>query len=178
MTVTAAQAANVLNYLAAAQAVTLMDNADAVWADFLNNDCPAAKPTDLLPAARRALHDWSRTGRTWRIDAGRFSAAVKAVRQDRLNTDQKTHGHVNAPRDLPPATGNRWKATVEEAIRDGQARGAAEAHAWRTIGITPAQVAPHPPHPPNQAATQATRAALAAIMAAGRAAPRQKVPKS
>lgn len=134
--ITPMQAADAINYLFAAQAISVVDNQDAVWADYLNAELPDALPHDLLPAARIAIHDWAASGRSWRIDVGRYADAVSKLRRQRVE-DATKRGALTPEGVDDPQEWHRW---LQEAIRrlmDGATRQQAETAAYRHIGMTP-----------------------------------------
>lgn len=134
--ITPMQAADAINYLFAAQAISVVDNQDAVWADYLNAEIPDAQPSDLLPAARLAIHDWAASGRSWRIDVGRYADALRKLRRQRVEDATKVQALV--PEGIEdPMVELDWKRAATKALMDGVTRGEAERVAWRSIGMTP-----------------------------------------
>lgn len=132
--ITPLDAMNVLRYLAGAQAITLTEDQDAVWADYINAEVPDARPMDLAPAARLAIKEWSRQGRAWRIDVDRFAQAVRKVRADRMPAD------VDIPRllgdDITGAQSIAFDRHVRRLLADGESIAAAEAAAYAAVGRT------------------------------------------
>ena len=116
--ITPIQAATVVNYLYAAQTISVVDDQDVVWADYLNAEIPEVLASDLLPACRQAIRDWAASGRSWRIDVGRYADAVRKLRRQRGGRHQAWGAHTRgrgrpagvaqvAPGSDPPAHGRR-----------------------------------------------------------------------
>ena len=137
--ITPADAANAVNYLLAAGATPTVDHQAEVWADYLNHEVvggPQAR--ELGPACRRAIRDWVREARAYRIDVERFAQAVRRERADRVRAEEDARGAL-LPAGLAgePAVEAAWRRAALEAVGAGADREAAEARAWRAIGRTP-----------------------------------------
>lgn len=126
-------AMNVLKYLAGAQAITLTEDQDAVWADYINDSLPQAQPADLLPAARRAVRDWSQGGRAWRVDVERFVSAVRAIRADRITAVGVL---PTPPAELTAGEAVQWQRALVRLIGDGRDVADARDRADRLVGYT------------------------------------------
>lgn len=131
MAITPQDAANIINYLYAAQAITVTDNQHAVWADYLNHEMPELHPPDIPASARLAIKQWSEHGRSWKIDVQRFVAAARKIRTDRIN---KIGTNVYIPTGLPAKDHQAYKAAVYKALGDGQGLGTSEAAARHQVG--------------------------------------------
>lgn len=131
--ITPLDAMNVLRYLAGAQAITLTEDQDAVWADYINAEVPQAQPADLLPAARRAVRDWSQGGRAWRVDVERFVAAARAIRADRITAAGVL---PTPPAELTAGEAVQWQRALVRLIADGATVADATAAADQLVGYT------------------------------------------
>ena len=136
MSVTAAAMTNMLNYLFAAGALNVRDDQPAVWVDYVGFACPDVRDQDLLPAARDAIREWAGNNRSWQVDAARFAAAVRRVRNQRVADDESRHGQITAP-NLDGQAATRWLQAVRRAVADGACRAEAEAAAWAVVGRRP-----------------------------------------
>ena len=95
MTVTITDAAQAIKYLHAAGAMTVVDDMEAVWADYINDPTvgvPDVAASDLLPAARDCLKTWAAQNRAWRVDLPRYMEAIKRVRHQRWTAYKHAHG--------------------------------------------------------------------------------------
>lgn len=145
--ITARDAANVLNYLLAAQAVTVVDGAAAVWADYVSTEAPEVKPDDLAPATRQAIRDWSDGGRAWKIDPQALVRAARRVRGDRITAA----GQLPIPPiDLPPGIDMKWFRRVRELVGDGKPIKEAIVTACRELNIPPDKLIDSKPHTPGR----------------------------
>lgn len=146
--ITPKQAADIVNYLSDAGAMTIgSDGQGLVWADYLNDPdvgVPDAPPTDLLPAARQCLKVWASEGRSWRVDLPRYAQALKRVRADRLRNYKQQHGALDPTDPRVTEDGSRyvaWKKAVSAAIGSGLTDPhEIQAHAYKAVGLEP----PHP----------------------------------
>lgn len=137
--ITPADAANAVNYLLAAGATPTVDHQAEVWADYLNHEVVGGpRASELGAACRRAIRDWVREARAYRIDVERFAQAVRRERADRVRAEEDARGAL-LPTGLAgePAVEAAWRRAALEAVGAGADREAAEAHAWRAIGRTP-----------------------------------------
>lgn len=145
MSITVQDAANIINYLYAAQAITVTDNQHAVWADYLNAEIPELQPKDIPLAARRAIKDWAETGRRWKIDVHQFALAYRAIRGDRV----RKAGYIEAPYDLDSDEGSIYQAAYRYAIAGGATKDEADTFARNEVGkpapATPPQLTGPPP---------------------------------
>lgn len=131
MTITPLDAANAINYLLAAQALTVMDNQETVWADYLNHEAPQARPADLLPACRAAIKAWSSGGRKWRIDVEEYAKAIRTIRADRITAAGLL---PYPPSGLDGNASVAWERALRGALADGETLHTAEALAYQAIG--------------------------------------------
>ena len=95
MTITITDAAQVIKYLHAAGAMTVVDDMEAVWADYINDDTvgvPDVAASDLLPAARDCLKTWAAQARAWKVDLPRYVEAIKRIRNTRWTEYKQQHG--------------------------------------------------------------------------------------
>ena len=137
--ITPADAANAVNYLLAAGATPTVDHQAEVWADYLNHEVVGGpRASELGAACRRAIRDWVREARAYRIDVERFAQAVRRERADRVRAEEDARGAL-LPAGLAgePAVEAAWRRAALEAVGAGAEREVAEAHAWRSIGRTP-----------------------------------------
>ena len=133
MTITPLDAANAINYLLAAQALTVMDNQETVWADYLNHEAPQARPADLLPACRAAIKAWSSGGRKWRIDVEEYARAIRTIRAQRIDAAGLL---PYPPASLDGTQSTTWERALKTAIADGRDVETAELAAYAAIGQT------------------------------------------
>ena len=134
--ITPIQAATVVNYLYAAQTISVVDDQDVVWADYLNAEIPEVLASDLLPACRQAIRDWAASGRSWRIDVGRYGDAVRKLRRQRVEDATKVKALI--PEGIKdPMVELEWKRVATRALMDGATREQASEVAYRHIGVTP-----------------------------------------
>lgn len=131
MTITPLDAANAINYLLAAQALTVMDNQETVWADYLNHEAPQARPADLLPACRAAIKAWSSGGRKWRIDVEEYAKAIRTIRAQRIDAAGLL---PYPPSGLDGSASATWERALRGALADGETLHTAEALAYQSIG--------------------------------------------
>ena len=129
--ITPADAANAVNYLLAAGATPTVDHQAEVWADYLNHEVvggPQAR--ELGAACRRAIRDWVREARAYRIDVERFAQAIRRERADRVRAEEDARGAL-LPAGLAgePAVEAAWRRAALEAVGAGADREAAEVHA-------------------------------------------------
>ena len=130
--ITPMQAADAINYLFAAQAISVVDNQDAVWADYINDAIPDCQPTDLLPACREAVRTWAQDQRAWRIDTERYTRAIRTVRHRRV--EEATGGRPLLPDGIDdPEVELEWRRAARAALIAGAPRDQAEAAAWDRI---------------------------------------------
>lgn len=111
-------AANVLRYLLAAQAITATDDQAAVWADYLNHDLTDLNADELLPAARLALSQWSRE-RAWKLDLPRYADAIRYNRRQQIAAYTRLHGPPQPEGDLDGITYLKRLRAAHSAIRAG-----------------------------------------------------------
>ena len=131
MTITPLDAANAINYLLAAQALTVMDNQETVWADYLNHEAPQARPADLLPACRAAIKAWSSGGRKWRIDVEEYAKAIRTIRAQRIDAAGLL---PYPPHGLDGTQSTTWERALRGALADGETIHSAEALAYQATG--------------------------------------------
>lgn len=124
--------ANVIQYLLGAQAIIVTEGAATVWADFISHEAPEIKSADLLPAARRAIRDWSDGGRAWKVDPQAFVRAARKVRGDRIVA---AGALPEPPADLPVSKAVVWQRRVRELLGDGLPRAQAIATACEEHAI-------------------------------------------
>lgn len=130
--ITEAQAADAINYLYAAQAVTPVDGMARVWADYINDALPDCQPGDLLPACREAVRTWAQDQRAWRIDTERYTQAIRTVRHRRV--EEATGGRQLLPDGIDdPEVELEWRRHAMAALHAGASRVQAEAAAWEHI---------------------------------------------
>jgi hypothetical protein len=134
--ITPIQAATVVNYLYAAQTISVVDDQDVVWADYLNAEIPEVLASDLLPACRQAIRDWAASGRSWRIDVGRYADAVRKLRRQRV-VDATKRGALTPDGVDDPQEWHRWLQEATRRLMDGATREQAETAAYEHIGMTP-----------------------------------------
>lgn len=139
MTISVQDAANIINYLYAAQAITVTDNQHAVWADYINAEMPELHSRDIPVSARRAIKDWSEHGRAWKIDVHQFVRAAKAIRADRV----RKRGHIEPPLVLEGDEYGIYQAAYRYAIAGGATNDEANTFAWGEVGR------PEEPDPPQ-----------------------------
>lgn len=130
-------AAQAINYLYAAQAITVTDDQAAVWADYLNAELPDAQQGELLPAARRCLKDWAANQRQWKVDLPRFVETVRKIRRERVRAETQARGQLIPAEPLPVGEELEWKQQAIKQIGMGASRLQAEKTAWAAIGRTP-----------------------------------------
>jgi len=130
VTITVKDAANIINYLYAAQAITVTDNQHAVWADYINAEMPELLPRDIPVSARLAIKQWSQHGRAWKIDVQKFVDAARKIRADRIAI---VGTNVPLPFGLPAGKHQAYKAAVYRALGDGHPLSTAEATARREV---------------------------------------------
>ncbi|WP_172121438.1 hypothetical protein [Actinomyces faecalis] len=129
-------AANALNYLLAARALTVVDGQARVWADYLNHEIDDPRPAELLPACRRAIRQWARENRSWQVDVERYAANIRAARRERMDHAIDTHGRPD-PAGLggEPKVENAWRTAWMRAVWHGEPD--PEQAAWDAIGRQP-----------------------------------------
>lgn len=131
MTISIQDAANIINYLYAAQAITVTDNQHAVWADYINSEMPELQPRDIPASARRAIKDWSQHGRAWKIDPQQFVTAARAIRADRVGR----HMIPDAPMSISGGDEySTYMQTYRLAIADGYTPEQANTISWEAVG--------------------------------------------
>ena len=138
MTITEIQAADAINYLVAARALTVVDHQADVWADYLNHEIDDPGGDELLPACRHAIRTWRQDGRTWQIDVESYAQSIRRIRRERLDAVIGAHGRPD-PEGLgdEPRVEQAWRNAWRRAIERGAAHERAVASAWRAIGRTP-----------------------------------------
>lgn len=130
MTISVKDAANIINYLYAAQAITVTDNQHAVWADYINSEMPELQPRDIPASARRAIKDWSQHGRAWKVDPQQFVNAARAIRRERLGRFQLP----TAPSDIESNEYRPYMDRYNLAISDGESPETADRLARELVG--------------------------------------------
>lgn len=148
--ITPAQAADVTNYLYAAQALTPVDGMSAVWADYVNDEIPQLDAKDLLPAARLCLKKWANENRSWKVDLPRFVEACRFIRRGRLDEYKSKHGDPAPEGDLTVEEYNQWRQSAIDAICAGETKPEVVATtAWSAINRQPPQLEPTEQHQIN-----------------------------
>ena len=132
--ITQKDAADAINYLLAAQAITVVDNQDRVWADYLNSEIPDVTATDLLPACRDSVRAWSQSGRKWRIDVEEFTGAIRRIRRARLDAAGPAPASGLDP---APEVEHRFQRAWIRAIAAGATVERAAEVAYQRAGLTP-----------------------------------------
>lgn len=152
MTITVQDAANIINYLYAAQAITVTDNQHAVWADYINAEMPELQPRDIPVSARLAIKRWSQHGRAWKIDVEQFLAAARSIRADRIAV---VGTNVPLPPGLPADDTTAYIKAVHKALGDGATPAQAEQAALAEVGHIPTAHITADPDRIHQILTQA-----------------------
>jgi hypothetical protein len=149
--ITNTAAADAVNYLVAAGALSPIKDMDAVWADYVNAEIPDVEARELLPAARRAIRDWAREGRAWKVDVGRYVTAIRVERSDRVTREIQANGQL-IPEGLGdhPVLEAEWKHAALSALGRGATREQAQAAAWHAVGVR--QLIEEPPEHHDTAA--------------------------
>lgn len=158
--ITPRQALDVLNYLFAANAITVTDHQDHVWADYLNapeTGLPGLQTGELLPAARRAIKDWADGGRAWRISVEHYAHALRQARRDRLEHDRLENGALTPEGIDTGADHRKWMQAATHNIMLGRSRAHAVRAAYEAVGVAP------PPALPTVDRAASVAAALRAI---------------
>lgn len=143
--ITPRQALDVLNYLFAANAITVTDHQDRVWADYLNapeTGLSGLQASELLPAARRAIKDWADSGRAWRISVEHYAHALRQARRDRLEHDRLENGALTPEGVYTGADHRKWMQAATHNIMLGRSRAEAVQAAYEAVGITPPAALP------------------------------------
>ncbi|QPK80801.1 hypothetical protein G7Y41_06995 [Schaalia sp. ZJ405] len=137
MTITPANAGDMVAYLVNAGCLNARPDQGTVWADFINDDCPNATPTDMLPAARLAIRKWKAANRGYQVDV---TYAVEAIREVRANRhDSSASQNVPTPDGLAddPQAWLKWRREVARLMGDGVPKGKANQLALEHVGYTP-----------------------------------------
>lgn len=150
MSITPTEAANVINYLLAAGAITVVDHQADVWADYLNEEIDP-EPQELLPATRLAIRTWSSNDRQWKVDVDKVRQAIISKRTDRINEAQSRRIRTYLGNNLPNFPRKlEWEAYANKRIARGDDYDDAVSSAWKHIGMDP--VAELPPVDPREIA--------------------------
>ena len=134
--ITDTDAADVLHYLLASRALTVVDEQARVWVDYLNHEVDDPRPAELLPACRRVIREWARERRSWQVDVERYAATIRAARRERMAHAIDTHGRPD-PVGLggEPLVENAWRTAWMRAVWHGDDDPVQAA--WDAIGRQP-----------------------------------------
>lgn len=132
--ITPQHATDIINYLYAAQAITVTENQHKAWADYINHAIPDFHPRDIEPAARLAIKRWSEHGRQWRIDVAQFVRAAQAIRHERL----EPYGtNIPLPPGLPADQHLAFIEAFKQAIRGGATENQAKTYGLHVVDFVP-----------------------------------------
>ena len=113
-------AANLLEYPMAAQAVIATDDQPTVWADYLSTEIPDITARDLLPTAKLVIKDWERGGSRGKIGLPSYAAAVARLHQGRIDAYVSMHSPLDPQYNITDSLEYKtWQEAARGAVEAG-----------------------------------------------------------